>query len=121
MDECKNTLLRDVFDLGVAAQTAVNSSLFDGFSKHPPGSWREGTIGDQLKRIEAHITQYQCGDRSEDHLAHIVCRAAIAFALRPQSSALSFPRVSGARGIPEAKTRDPSRQPREGDKEEASD
>jgi hypothetical protein len=31
---------------------------------------------------------------------------------------LSFPRVSGARGIPEAKTRDPSRQSREGDKKE---
>jgi hypothetical protein len=31
---------------------------------------------------------------------------------------LSFPRVSGARGIPEAQTRDPSRQPREGDKQD---
>jgi hypothetical protein len=67
-----------------SAACAVNDALRDGDrgGKHPPGSWQSETIDEQMRHIEAHITAYQCGDRNEDHLSHIVCRAVIAFALR---------------------------------------
>jgi hypothetical protein len=72
--------------LVLAPMTAVRNALRDGDrGGKEPGSWRGETVEDQLKHIERHVTQYQCGDRNEDHLSHIVCRAAIAFALRSLS------------------------------------
>ena len=70
-----------------AAVCALNDALRDGDrgGKHPPGSWKAETVEEQLKHVEAHVTAYQCGDRSEDHLSRIVCRAAIAVALRYRS------------------------------------
>lgn len=66
-----------------AASEAIFVALQDGKKdgKHGPCSFLEESIEHQLKHIEAHITAYQCGDRSEDHLSHIVCRAAMACAL----------------------------------------
>ena len=68
------------------AACAINDALHDGESKHGPGSWMRETVEEQFRHIEAHITQYQYGDRSEDHLTHIVCRAVIAYALRERGS-----------------------------------
>ena len=71
-----------------AAAEAISSGLRDGkvSGKHAAGSYRLESIEHQLRHIEAHITAHQCGDRSEDHLAHIVCRAAFAVALRIQEA-----------------------------------
>jgi len=54
---------------------------------------------------------FKCRMRFEVHFRHAAAGAAQTYA-----SVLSFPRVSGARGIPRLRFRDPSRQPREGDK-----
>src|SRR5438105_8346039 len=77
----------DFAELLRAAACAVNNALCDGHRGGKPsaGSWRDETIDNQLKHIERHITAFQCGDQNEDHLAHIVCRAAIAMALRERS------------------------------------
>jgi hypothetical protein len=74
-----------------AAAGAINDELADGDrgGKHRAGSWLIETVEEQLRHIEVHITQYQCGDRNEDHLSHIICRAAIAYALSAQRSAIS--------------------------------
>ncbi|HKD77360.1 MAG TPA: dATP/dGTP diphosphohydrolase domain-containing protein [Ktedonobacterales bacterium] len=63
---------------------ALDDALRDGDrgGKHPPGSWRSGTAEEQMQHIAAHLYAYYHGDRSEDHLGHILCRAAIAIALR---------------------------------------
>ena len=79
---------QDYIHLLAATNRAISRALADGDrnAKHAPGSWIKETMDEQLKHIEAHITQYECGDRNEDHLAHIVCRAAIAFALRERKA-----------------------------------
>jgi hypothetical protein len=104
---------QDFVDLMAAANRAISIALADGDRplaepqaerakesatcavkkpKHPAGSWMSENIAEQLKHIESHITAELCGDHAEDHLAHIVCRAAIAFALKswkPPSPRLS--------------------------------
>ena len=88
-----------------AAACAINDAIRDGDGdgKHEAGSWMSETIEHQLKHIEAHITAVQCGDRNEDHLAHLVFRAAIAFALRQRGSGDSdvppFLEGKGVRGF----------------------
>jgi hypothetical protein len=77
-------------DMSMACAAALDIALKDGDRhdplcggpNHAPGSRMDETVGEQLKHIETHITQYQCGDRNEDHLAHIIWRAAIAVALK---------------------------------------
>jgi len=66
--------------LGISAD-AIHTAMRDGDNKHDPGEWMTQTVEEQIKHIEGHIMQYQMGDRSEDHLAHLLCRAAIACAL----------------------------------------
>lgn len=77
-----------------AAGSAIIQALRDGDrgGKHPPGScppgsWMNETVHEQFRHIEIHIAQYQIEEDginsvlTEDHLAHIVCRAVIALAL----------------------------------------
>jgi hypothetical protein len=71
-----------------ASVSAIRDALHDGErgGKHRAGSWLIETVEVQLRHIEAHITQYECGDRNEDHLSHIICRAGIAYALGQRKS-----------------------------------
>jgi hypothetical protein len=74
---------QDYVDLIAAANRAISKALADGDKqgKHAPGSWMSENMSNQLNHIQAHIMDYRMGDAAEDHLGHIVCRAAIAFAL----------------------------------------
>jgi len=74
-------IAKDYNLLLLAAERAIRTALEDGEHKSHKSEWREQTIDGQLRHIEAHVTAYQCCDRSEDHLSHILCRAAIACAL----------------------------------------
>jgi hypothetical protein len=80
--------LRDFGDLTSAAEYAIHAALEDGDAggKHAPGSWRNETVEEQLRHIIDHAEAYLRGDRSENHLTHIPCRAAIAFALDQNSN-----------------------------------
>jgi hypothetical protein len=82
------TRREDFAALLTAAAEAISDALDDGERsvKHGGGSWPIETVDEQLRHIEAQITAWQCGDRNEDHLSHIVCRAAIAYALRERES-----------------------------------
>jgi hypothetical protein len=75
--------LDDLRDMLNAAADAIVSALADGArgGKHPAGSWRKETIAEQLWHIEGHIVRHRRGDLDEHHLAHLLCRAAIAYAL----------------------------------------
>jgi hypothetical protein len=78
---------RDDFgDLIQAAIAAMARATRDGERGGKSGTWVTETIEHQLRRIGAHITAYQCGDRNEDHLSHILCRAAIACALHDRET-----------------------------------
>jgi hypothetical protein len=82
------TRKEDFAALLTAAAGAINEALDDGDrgGKHRAGSWLIESVEEQLRHIEAHITAFQCGDRSKDYLGHIICRAAIAYALRQRES-----------------------------------
>jgi hypothetical protein len=77
----QRTRLSDLVDLIAASTFALERALGDGDADHPVGSWMQVSIEEHLKHIDAHLTAWQCGDRSEDHLSHILCRAAAACAL----------------------------------------
>lgn len=74
----------DYCDFLNAAVDALNIATSDGDrnGKHYPGEWMTESIDEQIRHIEAHVIAYICGDSHEDHLSHILCRAAIAVALR---------------------------------------
>lgn len=66
----------------VAALMAIRSARADGAHKYGPDSWRDESIRNQLDHINAHLGNVRQGLDDEDHLAHLLCRAAIAAALR---------------------------------------
>jgi hypothetical protein len=82
------TRKEDFAALLTAAAGTLNDALADGDGKHRAGSRLIETVEEQLRHIEAHITAYQYGDQNEDHLSRIICRAAIACALRARRSAI---------------------------------
>lgn len=75
-------LAREFNEIMDAAALVINAVLHEGAAKGYTDEWRHQSIDEHLKHIEAHITAHQCGDQNEDHLGHILCRAAMACALR---------------------------------------
>jgi hypothetical protein len=86
--------LEDYLALRAVAQHAILSALKDGDKggKHPPGSWRKESVPEQLYHIDAHVKNHciefllahvngRAAVSDEDHLTHILCRAAISIAL----------------------------------------
>lgn len=72
----------DLGDLVQVAVRALSSALADGDEKHPPGSWMTETFGHQLDHLQSHLAGIYAADDGEDHLAHLICRAVIARALK---------------------------------------
>lgn len=66
-----------------AATIAIRRALDDGErSGKSPGAWLDEAVTQQLRRAEAHIVAQLCNQNTaEDHLAHIICRAAMSYAL----------------------------------------
>lgn len=59
--------------------------LWTGAQKYGSDNWRGITVEENLNHLLAHVYGYLSGDRSEPHLANIMCRAMFAQAkdLRP--------------------------------------
>jgi len=55
--------------------------LAEGADKYGPGNWRGIPIQDHLNHLLVHAYAYLAGDTSDDHLAHLMCRAMFAQAV----------------------------------------
>jgi hypothetical protein len=78
----------DYRELSDQAANATLGAPADGNrgGKHPAGAWRGESIDEQITHIQQHIAAPQRGVLNEDHLTHIVCRAAIAMALQEREA-----------------------------------
>jgi hypothetical protein len=49
-----------------------------GAKKYAPDNWRGIALHDHLNHVAVHLYAYLSGDTSDDHLGHMLCRAAMA-------------------------------------------
>jgi hypothetical protein len=49
-----------------------------GAKKHGADNWRGIALADHLNHVAVHLFAYLSGDTSDDHLGHMLCRAAMA-------------------------------------------
>jgi hypothetical protein len=71
----------DLAELAAAAIGALNLALRDGDAHHPAGSWKRETAENHLDHLYRHALCMVHGfEPGEDHLTHIVCRAAMYYA-----------------------------------------
>lgn len=52
--------------------------LYTGAKKYGDDSWRTISVQDHLNHLIAHAYAYLSGDRTDDHLSNIMCRAMFA-------------------------------------------
>lgn len=67
-------------EIDTGAILALAETLKKGFDKYGPGNWRKISSLEHFNHMMAHWYAYRAGDRSDDHLAHMFCRAMMAFA-----------------------------------------
>ncbi len=60
------------------AMFAMAAVLHEGAEKHGEGNWRLISIEDHLNHMLMHAYAYLAGDRTDEHLSHILCRATFA-------------------------------------------
>lgn len=60
------------------ALAVIAKVLKTGAEKYGENVWRLMTIEEQLNHMIAHAYAYLSGDRSDDHLSHVACRALFA-------------------------------------------
>lgn len=78
--------LQHRFDLiDAPALFEMTGVLYTGAKKYGDDSWRRIPVQDHLNHLLAHVYAYLAGDRSDDHLSNVMCRAMFAQgkALRP--------------------------------------
>lgn len=56
--------------------------LHQGAEQYGPDNWRKIDVADHLNHLIAHAYAWIGGDRSDDHLSHIMCRAMFACAVQ---------------------------------------
>lgn len=76
-DECRQFLLPGIVD----QMLKVAKEFTSGAERHPNETWRQIPTEEHLQRAFRHILQYCAGDRSEDHISHIIIRAFMAGAV----------------------------------------
>jgi hypothetical protein len=57
---------------------AMASVLHEGAEKYGANNWRLISVEDHLNHLIMHAYAFLAGDRSDDHLSHIMCRAMFA-------------------------------------------
>lgn len=60
------------------AMFAMAAVLHAGAEKYGANNWRLIDIDDHLNHLIMHAYAYLAGDRSDEHLSHIMCRAMFA-------------------------------------------
>lgn len=60
---------------------AMAAVLHEGAEKYGADNWRLIDVGDHLNHLIMHAYAYLAGDRSDDHLSHIMCRSMFAQAV----------------------------------------
>lgn len=60
------------------ASIKVADVLVANMDKYPDEKWKTQTVEEHLTHMVEHVADYQTGDKSEDWLAKIVTRAAMA-------------------------------------------
>ncbi|MBE3604145.1 hypothetical protein IMX07_10970 [bacterium] len=81
---CRETRPRDIVDdfndLAFACARALDIALKDGAKKFAPGAWRAVAIADHLRHARDHAHRgVSEREYRRTHLAHLLCRAAMAF------------------------------------------
>lgn len=64
--------------LPMFAKLKVQDVLVANIDKYPDEKWKTQTVEEHLTHMVEHVADYQTGDKSEDWLAKIVTRAAMA-------------------------------------------
>ena len=73
------------FDLIDAKAMFEMAKVLDhGAKKYGPGNWRLIDIEDHLNHLLMHTYAYLAGDRTDEHLSHILCRATFALGVSLQ-------------------------------------
>lgn len=68
------------FDLlPMRAIMAAAEVMAKGAEDHPKNGWMKMSVGDLINHALGHIIQFLIGDRGEDHIAHAICRVAMAW------------------------------------------
>lgn len=67
------------------AMFAMAAVLHEGAVKYGANNWRGISIEDHLNHLIMHAYAYLAGDRSDEHLSHIMCRAMFAQAVELQT------------------------------------
>lgn len=60
--------------------------LEEGAAKYGENNWRKVPIQDHLNHLIMHAYAYLSGDKSDEHLSHIMCRAMFAEAVKLEGS-----------------------------------
>lgn len=60
------------------AMFAMAAVLHEGAEKYGENNWRLIDVDDHLNHLIMHAYAYLAGDRSDQHLSHIMCRAMFA-------------------------------------------
>ncbi len=60
------------------AMFAMSAALHEGAEKYGADNWRLIDIEDHLNHLIMHAYAYLSGDRTDQHLSHIMCRAMFA-------------------------------------------
>ena len=78
------------FDLVDAkAMFAMAGVLDHGARKYGENNWRAITIDEHLNHLIMHAYAYLSGDRTDEHLSHILCRAMFAQGIESQGGPIA--------------------------------
>lgn len=73
------------------AMFAMTHVLYEGAVKYGENNWRKIDIPDHLNHLIMHAYAYLAGDKTDEHLSHIMCRAMFAQGISLQDGPLQSP------------------------------
>lgn len=86
----KQSLVEVRFDLvDGPAMFAMTHVLYQGAVKYGENNWRKIDIPDHLNHLIMHAYAYLAGDKTDEHLSHIMCRAMFAQGISCQGGPLT--------------------------------
>lgn len=91
---------RTLYDFTLAdpkAMFEMTKVLKEGADKYGAENWRLISIADHLNHLLVHVYAYLAGDKSDEHLSHIMCRALFAQGVAVQTEE-DIERVKKAKG-----------------------